>query len=42
MQYERLCKATGLGICPESMFSDMQNLICDATEAVAKSSMEVP
>ena len=40
VQYERLCKATGLGICPESMFSDMQNLICDATEAVAKSSME--
>ena len=40
VQYERLCKATGLGICPESMFSDVQNLICDATEAVAKSSIE--
>ena len=40
VQYERLCKATGLGICPESMFSGMQNIICDATEAAAKSSME--
>ena len=40
VQYERLCKATGLGTCSESMFSDIQNIICDATETVAKLSME--
>lgn len=40
VQYERLCKASGLGVCPESMFSDVQNIFCEVTEAIAKQSME--
>ena len=40
VQYERLCKATGIGLCSESMFSDVQNIICEVTEDAAKISME--
>ena len=40
VQYERLCKATGLGVCSESMFTDVQKIICEATDIVARTSVE--
>ena len=40
VQYERLSKATGIGLCSESMFSGVQNIICEVTEDAAKISME--
>ena len=40
MQYKRFCKAAGLGICSETMFSDMEDIYCKATEDTAKESVE--
>ena len=33
--YERHCKATGLGMCPASMFTDVHKIVCEATHIVA-------
>ena len=40
IQYERFCKAAGLGICGETMFSDMEDIYCKATENTAKKSVK--
>ena len=40
IQYERFCKAAGLGICSETMFSDMEDIYCKSTEDTAKESVE--
>ena len=40
VQYERHCKATGLGICPASMFTDVHKIVCEATDTVLWISVE--
>lgn len=40
IQYERFMKAAGLGICSETMFSDVHDIYCDATENCAYKSTE--
>ena len=40
MPYERHCKATGLGICPASMFTDVHKIVCEATDIIAWRSVE--
>ena len=36
MEYERLRREAGLGLCSEAMFRDVENTYCEATEAVTK------
>ena len=40
IQYERFCKATGLGICSETMFSGIEHIYYKATEDTAKELIE--
>ena len=40
IQYERFCKAIGMGICSETMFCDVEWIYCKATEDTAKESLD--
>ena len=40
IQYERFCKAVGMGICSETMFSDVEEIYCKATEDTANEALE--
>ena len=40
IQYERFCKAAGLGFCSETMFSDIEQIYYKATEDTANESIE--
>ena len=40
IQYERFCKAIGMGICSKTMFCDVEGIYSKATEDTAKESLD--